>query len=274
MTTLTFICAAFYLVTAWRLNTRVMVRSSGTEVATESNQLLLALGIAAIILHGATIYEGTVTPGGLRLGLFNAMSLVGLTVAALVLFAVHGKPLDNLGVFVLPLSALSVLLAWIFPATAGNGADMSIGIQLHALVSIVAYGLLALAALQAVLVSVQDRWLRAKTSMTRLRALPPLARQESLLFQLIGAGFFFLSLALVSGTMFVQDLFAQHLVHKTLLSGVAWIVFGVILLGRWRYGWRGRPVIRWCLTAFVLLALAYFGAKLVLEEILGRSWSG
>jgi ABC-type uncharacterized transport system permease subunit len=275
MTAFTFSCATLYLLTAWRLGTRVIVRRDDQQMdRPASTGVLLALGLLALGLHAAALYDGTVAADGLRLGIFNAISLIGWTIAALVLFAVHGKPLDNLGVFVLPLSAISVLLAWLFPSNHETGASFGVGLQVHVLVSIVAYGLLALAALQALLVAVQDRWLRDKRSMARLRALPPLARQENLLFQLIGTGFFFLSLALVSGAMFVQDLVAQHLVHKTVLSGIAWLVFGTILCGRWRYGWRGQPVIRWCLVAFVLLALAYFGAKLVLEEILGRSWSG
>ena len=102
--------------------------------------------------------------------------------------------------------------------------------------------------------------------------LPPLQVQESLLFQLIGIGFFMLSLSLVSGVIFIDDIFAQHLVHKTALSLVAWVVFGVLLWGRWRHGWRGRTAIRWSLAGAVVLALAYFGSKLVLELVLGRSW--
>jgi ABC-type uncharacterized transport system permease subunit len=93
---------------------------------------------------------------------------------------------------------------------------------------------------------------------------------ESLLFQMIGAGFVLLSLTLVSGLMFVEDIFAQSLVHKTVLSLLAWGVFGILLWGRWRFGWRGRTAIRWTLSGFAALALAYFGTKLVLELVLKR----
>ena len=74
--------------------------------------------------------------------------------------------------------------------------------------------------------------------------------------------------------MFVQHMFAQHLAHKTVLSITAWAVFAVLLWGRWRFGWRGRTAIRWSLGGFVILALAYFGSKLVLEVLLGRHWAG
>ena len=102
--------------------------------------------------------------------------------------------------------------------------------------------------------------------------MPALQTQESLLFQSLGLGFFLLSLSLVSGVMFVDDLLAQHLAHKTILSIATWLVFAVLLWGRWRHGWRGRTATRWTLWGFALLALAYFGSKVVLEMVLGRTW--
>ena len=70
--------------------------------------------------------------------------------------------------------------------------------------------------------------------------------------------------------MFIHDLFAQHLVHKTVLSLLAWVIFAILLWGRWSRGWRGRKAIRWTLGGFFTLMLAYFGTKLVLELILHR----
>ncbi|EDN66789.1 Cytochrome c assembly protein [Beggiatoa sp. PS] len=87
---------------------------------------------------------------------------------------------------------------------------------------------------------------------------------------MIAVGFGFLSLSLISGMVFLEDIFAQHLVHKTALSIVAWCVFAILLFGRWRYGWRGKTAIRWTLSGFVALMLAYFGTKMVLELILHR----
>ena len=93
---------------------------------------------------------------------------------------------------------------------------------------------------------------------------------ETLLFQMIGAGFILLSVTLFSGFLFLQDLFAQHVAHKTVLSLIAWCVFAMLLWGRWRFGWRGQTAIRWTLSGFVFLVLAFFGSKLVLELILQR----
>ena len=91
---------------------------------------------------------------------------------------------------------------------------------------------------------------------------------EVLLFQTIGFGFIFLSTALLSGFFFVEDLFAQQLVHKTVLSIIGWFILAVLLFGRFKFGWRGRIAIRWTLAAFVFIMLAYFGSKLVLEFII------
>jgi ABC-type uncharacterized transport system permease subunit len=57
-------------------------------------------------------------------------------------------------------------------------------------------------------------------------------------------------------------------VHKTALSIVGWMILGVLLFGRLKFGWRGRTAIRWTLSSFAFLMLAFFGSKLVLEFLL------
>src|SRR5690606_11220962 len=94
---------------------------------------------------------------------------------------------------------------------------------------------------------------------------------ETLLFRTVAAGFILLSATLLTGVLFVENLFAQHLVHKTVLSVLSWLVFGGLLLGRWRWGWRGRVAVRWVLVAMALLVLAFFGSRAVLELSLGRA---
>jgi ABC-type uncharacterized transport system permease subunit len=68
--------------------------------------------------------------------------------------------------------------------------------------------------------------------------------------------------------MFLDDMFAQRLVHKSILSMLAWLVFGVLLWGRYRFGWRGQKALTWTLVGFVVLMLAYFGSKFVVELLL------
>ncbi|PPD25360.1 MAG: hypothetical protein CTY22_09015 [Methylomonas sp.] len=149
--------------------------------------------------------------------------------------------------------------------------DQDWPIAVHILSSMIAFSLLNIAALQAILLAVQDQQLRRHQPRRLMLALPPLQAMEALLFQMIGAGVLFLTGSLVSGFLFIEDLFAQHLVHKTVLSIMAWLIFSGLLLGRLRYGWRGRTASQWTLIGFVLLLFAYFGSKLVLELILKKT---
>jgi len=123
---------------------------------------------------------------------------------------------------------------------------------------------------QAVLLAIQDHQLHNRHPGGFVRSLPPLQTMEVLLFEMIGAGFLLLTLALISGIVYLDNMFAQHLAHKTILSIAAWLVFGTLLWGRFRYGWRGRTALIWTLSGFVVLMLAYFGSKAVIELILSK----
>jgi ABC-type uncharacterized transport system permease subunit len=140
----------------------------------------------------------------------------------------------------------------------------------HILSSIIAFSLLNIAALQAILLALQNQQLKSHPPKRFIQSLPPLQTMESLLFQMLATGIVFLTVSLTSGFIFIENLFAQHLVHKTVLSILAWIIFTGLLIGRSRYGWRGQTAIQWTLIGFILLLLAYFGSKLVLELILHR----
>jgi ABC-type uncharacterized transport system permease subunit len=81
-----------------------------------------------------------------------------------------------------------------------------------------------------------------------------------------------LSLALASGVLFSEELFGRafQFTHKNVFAVASWVVFGMLVVGRWRYGWRGRKALRWILTGTLLLILAYLGTKFVVEVVLGR----
>jgi ABC-type uncharacterized transport system permease subunit len=229
----------------------------------------IAVGLAGSALHGLMLYHDTVSAAGLSLEFFNAFSLVAWSVALVLLLSALTKPVENLGIMLLPLAALAIVLELQFAAPKA-GEQAAWGLSVHVLISLLAYSLLTLAAVQAILLAVQDHHLHNRHPGGFVRALPPLQTMEVLLFELIGVGFFLLSLSLVSGFVFLEDMFAQHLVHKTLLSILSWMVFAVLLWGRFRFGWRGRTAIRGTLIGFVFLMLAYFGSKAVLELILDR----
>jgi ABC-type uncharacterized transport system permease subunit len=225
------------------------------------------LATLAVVLH-AVILVGK-HGGGVDLHFFAALSLVGACMAAMCLLVNIARPVATLGVVVFPLAAL-LLVVDAFAAPATQPLPIEWQIKLHVVFALLAYSVLSIAAVLAILLALQERAMRLRRFGGLAGALPPLTLTESLVFQLIGVGFVLLSLTLVSGILFVDNLFAQHLIHKTVLSIAAWTVFGALLFGRWRYGWRGRRAVRLILIGMLLLVLAFFGSQFVLEVVLKR----
>ncbi len=257
---------ALYLGSSLLIGLRLFRRTSGRLPPRFAGILM---GFAGVVMHAMLLYQSIVTDAGLNLGFFNAASLVTWTVALLLLTSSVGKPVENLGILLLPAAALSIALEMQYSSSRFLDPAASWGLRTHVLISMLAYSLLMLASVQAILLSIQDHHLRHRHPGGFIRALPPLQTMEALMFELIAVGFFLLSLSLLSGFMFLEDMFAQRMVHKTVLSLLAWIVFGTLLWGRFRFGWRGRTAIIWTLSGFVVLMLAYFGSKAVIELILG-----
>lgn len=265
------IAIALYLLTSLLLGIRLF---GGQTAATRGKIFgkvqIIAIGLVAVGLHAVTLYQNLFVPEGLNLGFFNAISLITWLIALLILLASFSNPVENLGVFLLPVTALAILCDMVFSTPHTLMTAQAMELKLHIFMSVLAYSLLSIAAVHAVLLAVQDRHLRTKRPGGFIRALPPLQTMESLLFQMIALGLVLLSLSLISGTIYIEDMFAQHIVHKTILSIVAWVVFATLLWGRWRFGWRGSIAIRWTLSGFFVLLLAYIGSKWVLEVILQR----
>ena len=124
---------------------------------------------------------------------------------------------------------------------------------------------------QALALQQMERGLKNHSDNRWLNQLPPLQTMESLLLQLITLGWLALTVAIASGSIYIDDLFAQHLAHKTLFAVISWLLFGLLLIGRQKYGWRGATAVKWTLSAFIALALAYFGSKFVLEVLLNKA---
>lgn len=257
----------FYLLATFSLGKNLL--AGDTAVLQPSRNYYFIFGYIAIVIHASVLYQNIITIGGLNMGFFNALSLMSWAVSFAVLLAALKKPLENLALIIFPLTCLALALEFFFKSTYMVPDNTPPGLRIHIVLSVFAYSLLTIAALQSVLLALQDRQISKKRPASIMR-MPPMQLMENLLVQIIVIGFFMLSLSLATGLMFVEDIFAQHLIHKTVLSILAWIIFGIVIWGRWTRGWRGKTIIRWTIGGFISLMLAYFGSKFVLELILKR----
>ncbi len=230
---------------------------------------LIAFAVAALGLHGVGVYGEIIGVGGFNLGLFNVASLIFWVINALVLISGLKKPLHNLFIFLFPISTLVVLGSILNTSTGQSMNQQPVGIISHILLSILAYSLLIIATLHSLLLAFQKHQLKHKHPRGLVRLLPPLQTMESLFFELLWLGEICLLGAIITGATFVEDVFAQHLAHKTVFTLIAFVIYGILLWGRYQLGWRGNTAIRWALCGFAALMLAYFGSKMVLEVILG-----
>jgi ABC-type uncharacterized transport system permease subunit len=229
--------------------------------------------LIALIGHSDVIILMMRVNARFSIGLLEAMSLLGWTLAVLACLISIDRQNRVLGA-ILMLSAAVGAAAGTGLGGAGRYAEATVGWELtaHILLSMGAAALLFAAAVTAILLVILDRRLRTRRIVDLSSALPPLDALEKIMFRLVAAGFGLLTLALITGFVFVTNFFTQNLVQKTVLSLIAWLVFGVLLIGRLRFGWRGRSAVRWTLSGFGILAAAYFGVKFVLEDLFGRHW--
>lgn len=230
-----------------------------------------AAGVVGLGWHALLVWRSMKSGDGLSLSLATTTSFIGLQLALIGILGSLQPTLRGLTGGLLALAAIGAL----FTSSGSSdvpSAPMTWQLQSHVLVSLFAYGLLTVGAIVALYALAQDRRLRSGQLSAVNQLFAPLVTTERLLFAVTGSGFAILLIAVLSGLAFVENLFAQHLVHKTVLSIIALALFGVLLAGRQFAGWRGRQAIYLYLWGFAILCLAYYGSRFILENLLGRSW--
>lgn len=232
---------------------------------------IFVLGLLALLSHALIVWKIAFVSEGVDLGFFKVAVLLFLVINLACITSLTRRPLQNLLIVLFPLSALAVLVSTFAPDSAPAQSHISGGMILHISSSILAYAVLTLAAIQAAVLALQDHQLKQRHTRGIVQILPPLQLMESMLFELLWIGLGLLTFSIVSGALFVDDLFAQHLVHKTILTIAAWLLFATLLWGHYQLGWRSKTAVRLTIAGFTLLMLAFFGSKLVLELILHRA---
>lgn len=227
----------------------------------------LLMGATAVSFQLIITLEQTLENQTFNFGFFNSASLMACFIVACLLFAASKKPLHTIFLAAYPIAALTILCLLIFNDNSSAFTPENSGIFIHVILSMVAYSVFTIASVQAILVHIQNNNLKKRNQTILLRNLPPLLTMENLLFEMLWSGTILLALAILAGFIFVEDLLAQHLAHKTILSILALIIFSTLLYGRKTYGWRGITASKWTLWGFGLLMLSFFGSKFVLEKL-------
>jgi ABC-type uncharacterized transport system permease subunit len=227
------------------------------------------LSITGVIWHSFVLLTVILSGGGISLTMGNTASFIGLQLGLIAILGAFEPRLRGLSGGLLILSGIGAALTAV---SLKDPAILPWQLQAHVLISLFAYGLLTAGAIVAVYALVQDSRLRGGRLTAINHLFAPLETNERLLYGIAASGFAFLVLGILSGLTFVDNIFAQHLVHKSALSIVAVILFGVLLAGRHFAGWRGRHAVYLYLWGFLMLGLAYFGSRYVLEIMLGKSW--
>lgn len=260
--------SAYFWRTRWRHATEPAVPEDSDSAAAWENIVMFV----PLALHTWLLYRSVFEPEGLFLGVGAALSAIAWLSVLIYWLASLRYRLEGMQSLILPIAAVAVLLPVVFPATRPLAHTELPAFKFHLLVSMLAYSFFTIASLHVLLMALVERRLHGGTLTPGLRSIPPLLTMEALLFRIIGAGFVLLTLALVSGVFFSEEVFGKPMSfsHKTLFAWLSWGIFAALLAGRRIYGWRGRVAVRWTLAGFLTLVLAYLGSKFVLEVLLGR----
>lgn len=258
------VACSLYLISA-----AIQIFGGALEKAQRRN-LVIVTALVAVAAHGWFSYQDIYTSSGINIGIYPMAALTSLAIVVIVLASSFRRPVENLFILIFPFATITVLISLLQEGSYSPRADLGGGIVAHILLSVTAYGLLTVAAFQAVLLSFGDYELKHR-NLGILHRLPPLQTMESLMFELIWSGLIFLSLSIITGFIYFDSSLSEDgLIHHTVITLAAWVVFAILLWGRHQLGWRGAVASRWTIAGFGLLVLGYFGSKLVLEIILSR----
>jgi ABC-type uncharacterized transport system permease subunit len=253
--------------TLYALGAALQMRSLWQQRVVALGTLILVTA-PAVLLHAIATYLQVHTSEGVYLGFFAAASLITLLMVLFVMLAAIRLPVQNLMILVLPIGALAVLASLLGQTGFQSMESPPPALVVHILFSVFAYSILFMAACQSVLLAYQEHALKAHSPIGALRVLPPLETMESLLFSLLWTGIITLTAAIATGFIFLDNMFAQRVVHHTVLAIASWLVYAALLTGRHFFGWRSSTATSWTLVAFALLILGYFGSKFVMEILL------
>lgn len=240
-----------------------LVHQVGIRTKTVSASAFLALAFHAWLL-GDLIIEGS----GQNLSILNVASLISFIISLVLSLAMLKTRLWFLLPVVYCFAAINLSAAAFLPSTFITHLEQDPKLLIHISLALFSYSTLTIGALYALQLTWLDHKLKSKKALSINPNLPPLLMVERQLFKIILIGNLLLTGTLLTGFIFVEDMFAQGKAHKGVLSFIAWIVYSILLWGHYQKGWRGRKVTWFAVAGATLLTLAYFGSRFVREIIL------
>lgn len=272
MTSLTLfssIASALYLISGIGI-VSAMREGAGARASTYWRWVIL-LGV---LFHGYGIQGEIFNPSAANFGPAYAMSVMFFFAVVILLVESLVHRLHGQFGIILIVASLGTVMPILLPETmrlsAGGPIDTTQWTTLfrwHILLALAAYSLMTIAFVHAILMALQNRRLKHIESVSQnfLDSMPGLVVMERVFFRIVAVGFIFLTLVLITGAFSTHQLFDTWLRwdHKTILTTISWIIFGVLLLGRYLCGWRARTALTWFWTGFVVFAIAYFGYSFI-----------
>jgi ABC-type uncharacterized transport system permease subunit len=226
-----------------------------------------AAGLIGSLAHIALMAVLMIQPEGIDFSLLKSVSMMLAVTVLVVSVSSQRYAIQTAQLLLMPAAAALAIFSLVAPSSR-ELLELSIGTFAHIILSVLAYGAFTIAAVMALLLNYLSARLKDHKLTSLVKNIPPAESLESLLFELLSLAAILLGLSIISGFIFVDDFFAQHLIHKSVLSILALIIYSTICVGHWHKGWRGRRVMRWIFGAYASLTLAYVGSKFVLEWIL------
>lgn len=228
------------------------------------------LVLIALAAHTYLCHQSLFAPQGVQLNLIYVANITSLVMVLVVLIAAVRLPVTRLFLLLIPIAIATLIGLFIVePGGSTSSPTLTRPLLVHIFVSLAAYSALMLAACQSILLAILDKRLKTPGKQTT-HWLPPLETMEQLLVAMLWIGLTLLTASILSGFLFLENVFAQQVAHHIVITSLSWVVYAFFLAGRYFFGWRGLTAVRWTLVAFALLVIGYLGSKFVLEYILQR----
>ncbi|MEE9325891.1 MAG: cytochrome c biogenesis protein CcsA [Cocleimonas sp.] len=266
-TLLNIVAIIFYFISWIMITLAVRADINNKENPPNKSKLYFITWFIALIIHIVALHYPLMIGKPLVVGFATLGSYVMWFISLILFITTLKRKIQTLVIIILPFTIISIIISLMLN-TGSIAINMKSGLGAHILTSLLAYSLLMLASFQALLLAIQNNHLHNRQNTGFIRTLPSLEDMEHILFRFISIGVIMLSLGLLTGFYYLDNLFGSNIAHKTILSIISWLIFSALLLGRWKYGWRGKKAIRWTIIGFITLALAFFGTKFVHEFIL------